>query len=320
MRLALAAGTPAADISFAGPGKRDEELAAAIDVGVTLNLESEGEAERALASGRARGRRPRLAVRVNPDFEIKGSGMRMGGGARPFGVDAERVPALVRRLIECGAEWRGFHIFAGSQALAAGALIEAQRATVALAARLAQEAGAAPPLVNLGGGFGIPYFHGEQPLDVEQVGAGLADTLVDRPAILRDSGFAIELGRWLVGEAGVYLTRIVARKVSHGKNFLVTDGGMHHQLAASGNFGQVVRRNFPVAIASRFAAEAQEEASIVGCLCTPLDRLADDVAVPVAQVGDLVAVFLAGAYGLSASPQAFLGHAPAREMLVGEGG
>jgi diaminopimelate decarboxylase len=319
MRLALAAGADAACLSFAGPGKRDEELSAAIDAGVTLNLESEGEAQRALAIGRARGRRPRLAVRVNPDFEIKGSSMRMGGGARPFGVDAERVPALVRRLLDGGAEWRGFHIFAGSQALDAGALIEAQRATVALAARLAEAAGAPPPLVNLGGGFGIPYFHGERALDVEQVGTALTATLAKRPSILRDTAFAIELGRWLVGEAGVYLTRIVDRKVSHGKTFLVTDGGMHHQLAASGNFGQVVRRNFPVAIASRFAAPPEEEVSIVGCLCTPLDRLADDVATPVAQVGELVAVFLAGAYGLSASPQAFLGHGPAREMLVGTG-
>ncbi|MGZ8332791.1 MAG: pyridoxal-dependent decarboxylase, exosortase A system-associated [Allosphingosinicella sp.] len=317
MVAALESGTDSREISFAGPGKRDDELVAAIEAGVTLNLESEGEAERALAIGRARGRTPRLAVRVNPDFEIKGSGMRMGGGAKPFGVDAARVPALVRRLIEDGAEWRGFHIFAGSQALAADALIEAQRATVALAAELALEIGATPPLVNLGGGFGIPYFATETPLDVEAVGAALAEALAGRPAVLAGSGFAIELGRWLVGESGVYLTRIVDRKLSHGKIFLVTDGGMHHQLAASGNFGQVVRRNYPVAIAGRFDSPAQEEASIVGCLCTPLDRLADDVMVPRAEVGDLVAVFLAGAYGLSASPAAFLGHRPAREIAVG---
>ena len=304
-------------VSFAGPGKTDVELEAAISAGVTLNLESEGEAERALAAAGRLGVRPKLAVRVNPDFEIRGSGMRMGGGARPFGVDAERVPALVRRLLDAGAEWRGFHIFAGSQALSAEALIEAQRATVALAAELAEAIGVTPPLVNLGGGFGVPHFHGEQPLDIEAVGAALAETLAQRPPILRDSAFAIELGRWLVGEAGVYLTRIVDRKVSHGKTFLVTDGGMHHQLAASGNFGQVVRRNYPVAIASRFAEPAEEEASIVGCLCTPLDRLADDVMLPRAEVGDVVAVFLAGAYGLSASPQAFLGHEPAREIAVG---
>jgi diaminopimelate decarboxylase len=317
MKAALAAGTEPSDISFAGPGKRDEELAAALEAGVTINIESEREADRALALARGSGRSARLSVRVNPDFEIKGSAMRMGGGARPFGVDAERVPALVRRLVDAGADWRGFHIFAGSQALAAEALTEAQGATVALAAELAEVAGAQPPLVNLGGGFGIPYFATEVPLDVEAVGAGLGETLRNRPPILRESAFAIELGRWLVGEAGVYLTRIVDRKVSHGKTFLVTDGGLHHQLAASGNFGQVVRRNYPVAIASRFASAPEEEASIVGCLCTPLDRLADDVMLPRAEVGDLVAIFLAGAYGRSASPEAFLGHPPAREIAVG---
>jgi diaminopimelate decarboxylase len=317
MRAALASGTAAAEISFAGPGKRDAELTEAIEAGVTLNVESEGEAERALAIGRGSGRRPRLAVRVNPDFEIKGSGMRMGGGAKPFGVDAARVPALVRRIVEGGGEWRGFHIFAGSQALSAEALIEAQTATVALAAELSEAAGHKPPLVNLGGGFGIPYFATEVPLDIEAVGIALQATLAGRPAILADTAFAIELGRWLVGECGVYLCRVVDRKESHGKTFLVTDGGMHHQLAASGNFGQIVRRNYPVAVATRFDVAPEEEVSVVGCLCTPLDRLADDVMLPRADVGDVIAVFLAGAYGLSASPQNFLGHPAARELAVG---
>jgi diaminopimelate decarboxylase len=316
---ALAAGADGAGISFAGPGKRDADLGEAIAAGVTLNCESESEVERALIIAGKIGRTPLLAVRVNPDFEIKGSGMRMGGGAKPFGIDAARVPALVKRILAAGAAFRGFHIFAGSQALDADALIEAQAATLALAAQLAEAAGAAPPLVNLGGGFGIPHFHGEQPLDVEKVGVALGEGLAGRAEILRDSHFAIELGRWIVGEAGVYLTRIVDRKLSHGKTFLVADGGMQHQLAASGNFGQIVRRNYPVAIASRFGAEPEEEVSIVGCLCTPLDRLADDVMMPRAEVGDLVAVFLAGAYGLSASPQAFLAQQSAREMIVGGG-
>jgi diaminopimelate decarboxylase len=244
----------------------------------------------------------------------------MGGGPRPFGVDADRAPDLIRRIVEAGADWRGLHIFAGSQALSAAALIEAQRATVALAAELSEAAGRPPPLVNLGGGFGIPYFAGEQPLDVEAIGTELNLLLSSRSQILENTVFAIELGRWLVGEAGVYLTRIVDRKTSHGKVFLVTDGGMHHQLAASGNFGQLVRRNYPVAIANRMDRPADEEASIVGCLCTPLDRLADDVMLPRADVGDVVALFLAGAYGLAASPQAFLAQQPAREMVVGAAG
>ena len=317
MALALEAGMAADHISIAGPGKRDVELAAAIEAGVTINLESEREAERALSIAAGQDQRPRLAVRVNPDFEIKGSGMRMGGGAKPFGVDAVRVPVLVRRLIAAGADWRGFHIFAGSQALDAEAIIAAQRATMVLAAELADQAGATPPLVNLGGGFGIPYFPGEQPLDVEAIGAALAGIVADRAPILASTAFAIELGRWLVGEAGVYLTRIVDRKVSHGEVFLVVDGGLHHQLAASGNFGTVVRRNYPVAVANRFGAEAEEVVSVVGCLCTPLDRLADKVALPKADVGDVIAIFMAGAYGMTASPSAFLGHPKPYEIMVG---
>jgi diaminopimelate decarboxylase len=227
------------------------------------------------------------------------------------------VPALVRRVLEAGADWQGFHIFAGSQALSAGALIEAQRATLELAGELADAAGADLPKLNLGGGFGIPYVHGDQPLDVEAVGAALRQAIAARGPRLRSTRFAIELGRWLVGECGVYLTRIVDRKVSHGRTFLITDGGMQHQLAASGNFGQVIRRNYPVAVAHAFGAEPAEAVSVVGCLCTPLDILADDVMLPRADVGDLVAMFLAGAYGLTASPQAFLSQLPATEMVVG---
>ncbi len=316
MVAALKAGASGESISFAGPAKRDHELSAAIAAGVTLNCESEAEAERAFAIAETLGLAPRIAVRVNPDFEIKKSGMKMGGGAKPFGVDAERVPALVRRILAAGAEWRGFHIFVGSQALDPGSLIEAQQSTIDLAGSLAEAAGAVPPLVNLGGGFGIPYFAGDQPLAVEKVGDALGKALEGRSKLLASSQFAIELGRWLVGECGVYLTRIVDRKLSHGKLFLVTDGGMHHQLAASGNFGQVVRRNYPVAIATRWGEESSEEASIVGCLCTPLDRLADDVMVPHSEPGDLVAMFMAGAYGLSASPQAFLDQQAAREIAV----
>ena len=316
LAMALAAGADPARISFAGPGKTAAELEAAIAAGVTLNLESEGEARRALAIGELLGITPRLAVRVNPDFDLKGSGMKMGGGARPFGVDAERVPALARHIIDAGAEWRGLHIFAGSQALDAEAVIAAQAATLELADRLAREIGAPLPALNLGGGFGIPYFAGDTPLDIALVGEALAERCGALPDTLAGAELAIELGRYLVGEAGVYLTRIVDRKESRGETFLVTDGGLHHQLAASGNFGTVVRRNYPLAIATRFDAPPEEVANVVGCLCTPLDRLADRAALARAEVGDLVAVFCAGAYGASASPSAFLGHGPAAEMLV----
>jgi diaminopimelate decarboxylase len=307
---------PAAAISFAGPGKRDAEIEAAIVAGATINLESDGEATRALAAGERLGRVPRVAVRVNPDVELRGSGMRMGGRPSPFGIDADRAAAVVRRVIAGGADWRGFHVYAGSQALDAQAIADTQRATIALAARLAEEAGAAPPVVNLGGGFGVPYFANDVALDVEAVGAALSQALAQRPAILSETRFAIELGRWLVAESGVYLARVVDRKDSGGETFLVLDGGLNHQLAASGNFGTVVRRNYPLAVAARMGEPAEEIVSVVGPLCTPLDRLGERVALPQAEPGDLVAVFLAGAYGASASPAGFLGHPPAAERVA----
>lgn len=314
--LALKVGLDPARISFAGPGKRDDELEGAIAAGVTLNCESEGEAERALAIGERLGKTPRIAIRVNPDFELKGSGMKMGGGAKPFGIDAERVPKLAQILIEHGAEWRGLHIFTGSQTLSSDAIIEAQDNVLKLAADLASEIGSPLPKLNMGGGFGIPYFPKDTALDLGAVGVALHTMTADLPEPLAQTELCLELGRYLVGEAGVYLCRVIDRKVSHGATYLVTDGGLHHQLAASGNFGTVVRRNYPVAIASRFDAEADDEVNVVGCLCTPLDRLADMALLPRAEVGDLVAVFCAGAYGATASPSAFLGHGPAAERLV----
>ncbi len=316
--LAVAVAAKAQHISFAGPGKRDDELRAAIVSQVAINLESEGEAARALDIAGKLGIPPKLAVRVNPDFSLKGSGMKMGGGAAAFGVDAERVAPLVKRLIAAGADWRGFHIFAGSQALDSNAIAETQAATVALAGELADAAGAEPPLVNIGGGFGIPYFANEMPVDVTLIGARLGDVLAHRHDSLAKSRFAVELGRWLVGESGVYLTRVIDRKESRGEVFLVTDGGLHHQLAASGNFGTVVRRNYPIAVADRVDAVPEETVSVVGCLCTPLDKLGDQVALPKADVGDVIAVFMAGAYGASASPSAFLGHGPAHEVIIGK--
>jgi len=316
LALAQAAGIDPDKISFAGPGKRDAELKAAIEAGVTLNVESENEARRALKISKQIGKTPRIAIRVNPSFELRGSGMKMGGGAKPFGIDQDRVPALAREIIEAGAEWRGFHIFTGSQALSAEAIIEAQANVLQLANQLCNEIGQPLPKLNMGGGFGIPYFHGDEPVDIAAIGAAMEDQLSSLPANLSETKFCIELGRYLVGEAGVYLTEIVDRKESHGHSFLITDGGLHHQLAASGNFGTVVRRNYPAAIATKFGVEPSEEASIVGCLCTPLDRLADKAHLPPAEVGDLVVIFCAGAYGASASPAAFLGQGPAAELLV----
>jgi diaminopimelate decarboxylase len=317
MRVALDTPMPAERVSFAGPGKTPVELAQAVAAGVMVELESATEARRVVATGERLGVRPRVAVRVNPDFRVKGSGMRLGGGPQQFGVDAERVPALLHDLAAADLDVLGFHVFAGSQNLDAGILCDAQRRTVELLLRLADGAPAPVRYLNLGGGFGIPYADRDRSLDLGAIGAnltGLLDSAL-RPR-LPGARVVLELGRYVVGECGVYVTRVVDRKESRGRTFLVVDGGLHHQLAASGNLGQVIRRNYPVAIGTRCGEPPAERVTVVGCLCTPLDLLADDVTLPVADVGDLVVVFQAGAYGLTASPTGFLSHPAPVELLV----
>jgi diaminopimelate decarboxylase len=317
LRTALDTPMKADRISFAGPGKTPEELAQAVAAGVTIEMESETEAERVMAIGDRLGIRPRVAVRVNPDFQVKGSGMRLGGGPQQFGIDSERVPALVEQLALQEADFLGFHIFAGSQNLNAEILCEAQRKTVELALKLADESPLPVRYLNIGGGFGIPYFDKDRPLDLVAIGQNLEALVAGtvRPK-LPDARVVVELGRYIVGECGFYVTRVVDRKESRGKTFLVVDGGLHHQLAASGNFGQVIRRNYPVTLGNRLDEAPSETVSVVGCLCTPLDLLADNVALPQAEIGDFVVVHQAGAYGLTASPTAFLSHPEPVEVLV----
>jgi len=316
MQVALDAGVAAGDISFAGPGKRDTELRAAIAAGITVNAESPAEIERAAAIGDALGIRPQLAVRVNPDYELKSSGMKMGGGPRQFGIDAETVPEVLRRIGQLDLHFRGLHIFGGSQNLRSESLIETQDATFTLARRLAGDAPGPIEMLNIGGGFGIPYFPGDAALDLEPVGANLGQRMDEWRAVSADTEIVLELGRYLVGEAGVYVCRVIDRKVSRGQVFLVTDGGLHHHLAASGNFGQVLRKNYPVCTARRVNGEPRENASVVGPLCTPLDLLADRMDLGRAECGDLICVLQSGAYGYSASPHRFLGHPPPVEILV----
>jgi diaminopimelate decarboxylase len=314
--VALATGIDPAEISFAGPGKTRAELERAVAAGILLNVESFREVRVLAELARDAGTRVRVAVRVNPDFELKASGMKMGGGPKQFGVDADQVPRLLAEIAQLGLAFEGFHIYSGSQNLRAEAICEAQRKSLALAAALAANAPSPVKVLNIGGGFGIPYFPGESPLDLAAIGRNLESMAADTRRILPQASLVVELGRYLVGEAGLYVCEVVDRKVSRGHVFLVTNGGLHHHLAASGNFGQVIRKNYPVAIGNRVRGGAREVASVVGPLCTPLDLLADRMELAEAHPGDLVVVFQSGAYGLTASPTAFLSHPPPREVLI----
>ncbi|WP_137938909.1 pyridoxal-dependent decarboxylase, exosortase A system-associated [Chitinivorax sp. B] len=316
LRIALDTGMNPGNISFAGPGKGEGELSQAIAAGIVINLESETELEHVANLGSVLGIKPKVAVRVNPDFELKSSGMRMGGGPKQFGIDAERVPTTLKRIGELELDFEGFHIFSGSQNLKSESIVEAHNLTFELALRLAEHAPSPLKALNIGGGFGIPYFPGEGRLDLSPIADNLAVKLPDIKAQLSGTAIVIELGRHLVGEAGIYVCKIIDKKISRGHTYLVTDGGLHHHLSASGNFGQVIRKNYPVTIGNRVGSPHTELVSIVGPLCTPLDLLGDKMELPAAEIGDLVVVFQSGAYGYTASPTRFLSHAEPVEVLI----
>ena len=316
LRVALDAGMHPHEISFAGPGKSEAELAQAVAAGILINVESMRELGLLAGIVHRIGRQARVAIRVNPDFELKSSGMKMGGGPKQFGIDAEQVPQALAEIKRLGLGFEGFHIFSGSQNLRSEAICEAQTKALDMAVRLAADAPSPLRSLNLGGGFGIPYFPGEMALDMAPIGEHLRGIVDSAKRRLPGAELVIELGRYLVGEAGIYVSRIIDKKVSRGEVFLVCDGGLHHHLSASGNFGQVIRKNYPVEIGNKAGSARRERVSVVGPLCTPLDLLADRMELAEAEPGDLVVVFQSGAYGLTASPTRFLSHPEPVEVLV----
>jgi diaminopimelate decarboxylase len=316
MQVALNTGISPTVVSFAGPGKSTLELSRAIAAGITINMESEHEMESIAVLAAKQGIQPSVAVRVNPDFELKTSGMKMGGGSQQFGVDAERVPEMLKKLRELDLKFAGFHIYSGSQNLRVDAIVDTQNQTIDLALKLAEHAPSPPRTINIGGGFGIPYFPGDQALDISPIGENL-DALVDRVnSVYPESKLVLEFGRYLVGEAGIYVCKVIDKKISRGQTFLITDGGLHHHLAASGNFGQVIRKNYPALVGNKVVGANRETVSVVGPLCTPLDLLANKMEMSEAGIGDLIVILQSGAYGLTASPVAFLSHPSPSEILV----
>lgn len=320
---ALAAGCPPERILFAGPGKTEEELHQVLERGIgEIHAESLREIRRISAISLGLGVRAPVAVRVNPGAEAQGGAMRMGGKPAPFGIDEEELDhALDCVLSDMSIDFRGVHLFTGTQILDHTVLLEQYRKGLEIARRAATRLGRPLHTVDFGGGLGISYFPHEQELDMEAFAKGLAALMgeIHADPLFFGTGFVVEPGRYLVGEAGVYLTRINDIKVSRGKKFLVVDGGMNHHLAASGNLGQTIKRNYPIALVNRLAAPAEEIVDVVGPLCTPLDVLGRAVNLPAAEVGDLVGVFQSGAYARSASPLGFLSHPAPPEVWVNVG-
>ncbi len=316
LNIALNSSLSAAEVSFAGPGKREIELAMAISTGVTINVESFTELDRIQRLSESIGIKANVAVRVNPDFELKSSGMKMGGGPQQFGIDAERVPEILQQIQNFDLEYCGLHIFTGSQNLNQESIQLAHTNLFQLANKLSQNAPQAIKSLNIGGGLGIPYFPGEKPLQLEAISDSLSQHIDSFHRQFGNVDIAMELGRYLVGEAGIYVAQVVDIKESRGVQFAVIDGGLHHHLSASGNFGQVIRKNYPVALGNKVGLANKQPLQIVGPLCTPLDLLANKYELPECEVGDLVVIYQSGAYGYSASPKDFLDHPLPVQMLV----
>jgi len=318
MLLALQSGMPANEISFASPGKTLDDIQAAIIAGITLHTESTTEISRVIALGESLNIKPNIAIRVNPAFELKASGMKMAGGSKPFGIDEELLPQILNELPYDKINFKGFHIFAGSQNLKAAAIIEMHEQVFALAQQLVSLTPVQIDYINIGGGLGIPYFLGELRLNFDEISANLAILLKQYQESLLDIDIIMELGRYLVGEAGVYVSKIIDKKISRDTTYLICDGGLHHHLSNSGNFGQVIRKNYPIAIGNKLTTDNgnHELVNIVGPLCTPLDILADKVTLPVGNIGDYVVIYQSGAYGATASPQEFLSQPHLHEILL----
>lgn len=314
------AGVPADDIVFPGPGKSEAELAACLDEGVhAIICESIGELALVDRMARERGAVARVALRVNPGFTVKGSRLTMGGRPRQFGVDEAELLAghdLVSRFPH--VHLAGIHVYLGTRILTEEVVAENTARIFDLAERLADALGFPLELVDIGGGLGVAYFDNERDLDRERLADLLNPVVEEFTARRPGTRIAMELGRYLVAEAGTYVTRVRYVKESMGELFAVVDGGTHHHMAAVG-VGSYVKRNFPVRLLNRLDEEADGECTVAGPLCTPNDTLVQRVALPRPRPGDLIGISRSGAYGPTASPVLFLGHGYPAEVLVHDG-
>ncbi len=316
LATALATSMGTDNLSFAGPGKSIKELTMALASGITINVESKTEIQRVIELTEQLDTDANIALRLNPDFELKSSGMKMGGGSQQFGIDVEQLSDTLDLLRDPRLHLKGLHIFTGSQNLRPESIISAHNNIFDLVERLIEQYQIEIQHLNIGGGFGIPYFPGDTELELQPIADNLKSLRQNYISKFGDCEFILELGRYLVGNAGIYLCEITDVKISRGKRFLVTNGGLHHHLAASGNFGQVIRKNYPLAVVNKMDSTELEAVDVVGPLCTPLDILGSNMELPKANIGDLVGVYQSGAYGFSASPRDFLSHPHPIQLLL----
>jgi diaminopimelate decarboxylase len=323
LKLALDAGFDPRSVSFAGPGKTDAEIRYAVRRSIgSISIESVNELLRADRLAGECGGTADVSLRINPVRLVKEFAIKMGGKSSQFGIDEERMGEFFSALSGCGhCRFAGIHVYAGTQCLDAGALADNFRNTIRLARSAARDFGVTTGRVNFGGGFGVAMHENQAALDEESVCRSIGASYSE---YLKEDGPAagiLELGRYLVAEAGIYAARICDIKVSRGKTYCVLEGGMNHHLAASGNFGQVIRKNYLIRNLSKTGPASPEEFTLVGPLCTSIDLMGEKVRMTKPEIGDWIGFFNSGAYAYSASPLLFLSHGlPAEWMVEPDGG
>lgn len=318
IHVALAAGFNGAAIQFAGPGKTPSEIELGIEAGLgCFNIESESEYQAVAALARSTGRRPGVAIRVNPTIGVSGSRMRMSGGGKKFGVDQDDVLPLARLILEDRVvDLRGLHTYGGTQSFDAASWVANAQALVDFAGDLERRTSQPLSTLNFGGGFGVPYYEGDPTFNLAEAGDGIRQ-LIDNDS-RPDRRYFVELGRYLAATSGVYLTKVTYVKNSGGARHVILDGGLHHHSAAAG-VGSIMRRSFPIVNCKRATSEPDSSFAIGGPLCTPADEFASQCDIPRVDPGDVLAVLASGAYGLTFSNVLFLSHPMPAEVLVDRG-
>lgn len=319
MEQSLLAGYDPGKLSFAGPGKTRRELKEAVcqNIGV-ISVESIRELQDIRSIALTGGIKPNIALRLNPKMLIKEFAIKMGGKATQFGIDEEDVAPAIDyiRQNENLFNLLGIHIYAGTQCMSEESLVNNMINILQIAGNLKNRYGIECRLINLGGGLGVSYYEENKEIDLSLLAGGIIQALNQyRTSTGANPRFILELGRYLVADAGIYVVRVVSEKKSRGDPYFVLDGGMNHHLAASGNLGSVIRKNYPVKNLSNPDAPKQT-CNLVGPLCTPLDLMGKNVSVESPRLGDLIGILNSGSYAFTASPMLFLGHETPVELLV----
>jgi diaminopimelate decarboxylase len=321
MQYALRAGWPPQRLSFTGPGKRTRELVAAVTQRIGyIVVESVHEARTVSQIACTGGTQQDILVRLAPRRIPRGFGLNMAGKPSPFGIDEEDLDGAFAALKTLpGLRIRGCHIYSGTQCLDTHALVEHFEICCELFRQCATRYALTPHVLVFGSGFGIPYYPEQKVFDVDYLAARVQPMLDDllRDDRVRHAVCMLETGRYLVGEAGIFVTRVIRIKVSRGTRIAICDGGMHHHLAACGHLGAVFHRNYRI-----FKVNANVDTGdtatydLVGPLCTTIDTLGHAVQLPPLDEGDLIGIHCSGAYGLTASPMHFISHPPPKEIVV----